>query len=732
MSQYGSLGAVRLGCAYNQILTSYFANTKIANVPWNGPVRVEVAPNVATMTVRADEGSIPWQVCNRDGSGCSTIATQPKGATWVGSRNGDNWKVTGGGKVIYAGTSGNANSQRLRAVLSQADPNTMRVVDVKEARYDDGRPNRYRWGTLDLFGFNTTSGRKGNVILTVPSMNLYLRGLGEISTAWPVEVQKVQAVTSRTFVTNKLKTRKGSVFSTGCDCDIRSSTSDQYYKGWDHESWDKHNNWKNGIDQTGSQNLVINGEPINAYFSAATGGVVTTGDVVWGGTRPAFSRQIDDSRWEQAANFDRTRWVKSFTRAELGAKLGIGEYKSYTILGETEPGGRIGRSGVTFHGTKGSVTLTGQDPRFKLGLHSMWFRINEDLPRIPAGLPQGPTSGPAASVPPPAPAPAPKPPAAPAPAPSHRPGPAPVHTAMKRLSGSNRVLTAIEGSKLWTKADHVVVAEEGDWHGALAAGPYAAAYGGPLLLTNKHQLNAEVAAEIRRLNPKHITLVGGQGVVANTVEGALRQIAPTVRHFGLTAADSAAVLSAYSKSKSDTVVVVSQHAPADAVSAAALTRGKDSPVVLFADKTHVPEVTLRTIQGRKPKHILVIGGTAVLSDQVIAALNQTGSHVQRLSGSNRLLTSDAVVRHALTHSRGRVPLITASASRWADALAAGPVSSHLGGHVLLVPHDTIKPKSDTALTLEALRSRWSSGYIMGGTAAVSPKVQSALESQFRS
>lgn len=718
LSQYGSLGAVRLGCNYAQILTTYFATTTIKNIPWNAPIRVEAAPNVSTMTLTADEGSIPWQVCNRDGGGCHTVATQPKGQTWVGVRDGSTFRIKRGGSTIYSAAAGRASSQRLRAVLSESNPGVMRVVDVKEARYDDGRVNRYRWGHLDLTPAN--SSRKGNLVLTVPSMNLYLRGLGEISSSWPVEVQKVQAVTARTFVTNKLQTRKGSDFSRTCDCDIRSSTSDQYYKGWDHEKWDTAGNWRRGIESTTHQNVVINGQPINSYFSAATGGVVTTGDFVWGGTRPPFSKRIDDSRWEQAAKFERTRWVKGFSKAELGAKLGIGVYTGHTLHGPFEPGGRIGRNGVTFRGTKGSVTLTGQDPRFKLGLHSMWFRINEKLPSIPGGLPQGPNGS--SSTPPPSGGGAQE---AVPPAPAR-----PAHP-MTRVAGSNRVLTAIQAAKHWPSANHVVVASEGDWHGALSAGPYAAAKNAPLLLTNSKTLNAEVAAEIRRLKPKGITLVGGHAAVSGQVEKALHSIAPVVRHAGPTAHDTAVNLALHGGSPSNTLVVVSDTAWPDAVSASGLANGAHTPPVLFASHNAVSANTLNAIRTRRPKQILMIGGTKVLSERVRQQLASTGVNVHRLSGSNRLLTSHAVVMHSLAGGKNRVPLITASANGWADALAAGPFAARTGGRVLLVPHDFMSDSGDTAQTLAATRSRWGAGFIMGGRAAVSQSVQDGLEARYR-
>ena len=127
----------------------------------------------------------------------------------------------------------------------------------------------------------------------------------------------------------------------------------------------------------------------------------------------------------------------------------------------------------------------------------------------------------------------------------------------------------------------------------------------------------------------------------------------------------------------------------------------------------------------------MIGGTKVLSERVRQQLASTGVSVHRLSGSNRLLTSHAVVMHSLAGGKSRVPFIAASANGWADALAAGPFAARTGGRVLLVPHDFMSDSGDTAKTLAATRSRWGAGFIMGGRAAVSQSVQDNLESRYR-
>ena len=64
---------------------------------------------------------------------------------------------------------------------------------------------------------------------------------------------------------------------------------------------------------------------------------------------------------------------------------------------------------------------------------------------------------------------------------------------------------------------------------ALSAAPAAAKGGGPLLLTPRSGPTPAILAEIGRLNPAQIVIVGGSGAVAASADATLSGIAPVQR-----------------------------------------------------------------------------------------------------------------------------------------------------------------------------------------------------------
>ena len=107
-------------------------------------------------------------------------------------------------------------------------------------------------------------------------------------------------------------------------------------------------------------------------------------------------------------------------------------------------------------------------------------------------------------------------------------------TAVSRVSASDRYGTAVAISKreFPGSAPTVFVASGSNYPDALSGGPVAAAAGGPLLLTSPDTLPAVVSAEITRLSPSKIVVIGGPGAVSDTVLAALDAIAPATRIFG--------------------------------------------------------------------------------------------------------------------------------------------------------------------------------------------------------
>lgn len=94
---------------------------------------------------------------------------------------------------------------------------------------------------------------------------------------------------------------------------------------------------------------------------------------------------------------------------------------------------------------------------------------------------------------------------------------------VSRQAGANRYATAanISAANFATNVPVVFVATGTNFPDALAAGPAAAKGGGPILLVQPGFVPTETAAEIRRLNPDHIVIVGGTGTVSAATANAL-------------------------------------------------------------------------------------------------------------------------------------------------------------------------------------------------------------------
>ena len=91
----------------------------------------------------------------------------------------------------------------------------------------------------------------------------------------------------------------------------------------------------------------------------------------------------------------------------------------------------------------------------------------------------------------------------------------------------------------------VYVATGENFPDALGAGPVAAIVKGPILLVAQNSIPGETAAELTRLAPDRIVIVGGTAVVSSSVEAGLVAYAPTVERIaGANRYDTAARLSA--------------------------------------------------------------------------------------------------------------------------------------------------------------------------------------------
>jgi thermitase len=294
--------------------------------------------------------------------------------------------------------------------------------------------------------------------------------------------------------------------------------------------------------------------------------------------------------------------------------------------------------------------------------------------------------------------------------------------AAQRMAGATRYETAaaISASAFTPGVPNVVVATGEIFPDALAGGPAAAALGpGPVLLVTRDSVPPATAAEIQRLMPAHITILGGPLTVTPAVEQQLGALtgAPVRRISGLTRFDTAAAVSqaAFPNGASVAFIASGENFP-DALGAGALGASFHGPVLLVT-RGAVPQATISELDRLQPSDVVVVGGPNTISAAVASQLSAaTGAAVERLWGADRFSTSVAASSRAFT--TGSSMAYVAAGLSFPDALAAAPLAAVTNGPLILVPSGCV---SD-AVRGEVARLGLTRTVVLGGPASVGDSV----------
>jgi putative cell wall-binding protein len=301
------------------------------------------------------------------------------------------------------------------------------------------------------------------------------------------------------------------------------------------------------------------------------------------------------------------------------------------------------------------------------------------------------------------------------------PAPAPAGPSMERLAGADRFATAsaVSAASFAPGVPVAYVATGSDFPDALAAGAAAAERGGPVLLVTAAGVPPATAAELTRLRPGIIKVVGGAGVVSDTVLAALGGYATsgTVQRIaGQNRFATAAALSADTFAAGAPVAYVATGANfPDALAGVAAAADTGGPILLTAPRELSAE-TAAELARLTPGRIVVLGGTGVVSDSVAATLaGYTTSGVTRLAGPDRYATAVAISTATFPTS---ATVFIATGANFPDALGGGPVAGSLSAPLLLVTGASLPGSVATEL------QRLDPGrvVILGGTGAVSDGV----------
>lgn len=252
-----------------------------------------------------------------------------------------------------------------------------------------------------------------------------------------------------------------------------------------------------------------------------------------------------------------------------------------------------------------------------------------------------------------------------------------------RHAGATRYDTAVAISGLFAPGvPAVYIATGATYPDALAAGAAAGARS-PVLLVDGGTVPSAVVAEVRRLQPTKVVIVGGAASLPDSVGVQLGALATGgwTRLAGADRFATAAAVSAatFSPGVADVYIATGMAFP-DALTGAALGAFNGGPVLLTTG-ADLPQVTRDELTRLKPARIVIVGGTSVVSDAVALELATYSPVVTRVAGASRYDTNVA----ANAYAKGTAStLIVATAANFPDALAGAALAGHLHTAMLLV------------------------------------------------
>jgi putative cell wall-binding protein len=300
-----------------------------------------------------------------------------------------------------------------------------------------------------------------------------------------------------------------------------------------------------------------------------------------------------------------------------------------------------------------------------------------------------------------------------------------------RIAGADRYLTALAASRRGFPigAPAVVIATGENWPDALGGSALAGAAHGPLLLTRKGAIPAEVVAELKRLGAVKAYVLGSTDAVSLDVENAL------VALFGRTGVIRLGGTDRYETARlvadetirlrgttyGGTAFVATGLNYPDATAASPLAACLGVPILLANVRTGTVSLPLKVTDA------VVLGSEAAVPksvyDYLVARLTAAG--VTRRGGANRYATAALVAEWGVGRSMQWNGVGLATGENFPDALAAGPMLA-TNESVLLLTRPTALP-GETSAKLLANRASIASMFIFGDTNAVSVPVEAAAK-----
>jgi len=247
------------------------------------------------------------------------------------------------------------------------DSSSFYVTRVKDGLLVNGRSLRRLTVSAPVFiQFNGKKYRgnvevspadKGMLVINELPLEDYLAGLinCEISSQWPMETIKAQAVVARSYAFFQREARKNALYH------LESTVIDQVYDGCAIED----SRAVRGVRETSGEVLTYNNNVIQSFFHSNCGGHTESSENVWGYAFPylqgidcSYCLSAPSAKWEQTLSLNRIESLLSSNGYQIS---GLRDIKT----GRRNRSGRV--TDLTLFSKKGSLTIPAVSFRKAIG-----------------------------------------------------------------------------------------------------------------------------------------------------------------------------------------------------------------------------------------------------------------------------------------------------------------------------------------------------------------------------
>lgn len=274
-------------------------------------------------------------------------------------------------------------------------------------------------------------------------------------------------------------------------------------------------------------------------------------------------------------------------------------------------------------------------------------------------------------------------------------------------------------------SDTAVLVRDDDYPDALVAGPLAANYNAPILMTPTKQVPRRVVDALRTHGFTKVILVGNPGAISAGAASQLQNAGFQVQRLGgqdryRTAGVVADhLLAARGRDKSDVYLATGVDYP-DALSASSAAI-KNVGVVLLTPRRTVDGTSQGWMNSAKAAKIVAVGGPAVTAAERSVHLDE------RQVGVDRYETAEKVASAYFPPNPGRIAVATGK--DFPDATLAASLTARTGSPLVLTRTDTLTQPTTQFLTRNRASVRKVD--VVGGKAAVTEKVRGEIYSALR-